>query len=267
MKSKLFCKNLSASYGDKKILNNVSIEVNQGEFVALCGLNGIGKSTLLTLMAGLENPGLDVVGEVMPSILQADASGQVDDPVTISQLPRKKCAQLISYMQQSEYSVWDFSVFDFILQGRYPYSNHGLFSKSEKMKVEEIIREMDLGLLRDRKVHSLSGGEMQKVKIARALAQEPLFIILDEPSANLDVVFEPRLLQLLKDLTRSKNIGVLISIHDINIPSEFADKICLLSNKGLLSGKYDDIMTLENLKNTYGADFQWTEKKYFQLSQ
>lgn len=297
MNSKLFCENLSASYGDKKILNNISIEVNQGEFVALCGLNGIGKSTLLSLLAGLENPGLKAHGDVMPT-LQLDnslyhdviecprgkvdgrvgvktpekanvgAGGESKSPVVlISSLPRKKCAQMISYMQQSEYSIWDFSVFDFILQGRYPYSNHGLFSKSEKSKVDQIIQELDLGLLRDRNVHSLSGGEMQKVKIARALAQEPLFIILDEPSANLDVVFEPRLLQLLKDLTKSKNIGVLISIHDINIPKEFADKICLLSDKGLLSGKYDDIMTIENLRETYGADFQWTEKKYFQLLQ
>ena len=170
-------------------------------------------------------------------------------------------------MQQNEYSIWDFSVSDFILQGRFPYSKNGIYSKNDYSIVNSVINELCLNKLKDRNVHSLSGGEMQKVKIARALAQEPLFLILDEPSSSLDIVFEPKLLKLLKDLTKTKNIGVLISIHDINITSDVADKICLLSKDGMISGSYNEVINTENLKKTFGEEFQCKERKYFQLLQ
>ena len=228
-------------------------------------------------------------------------------PLAISSLTRTQAARYISSMQQTEYSIWDFTVEDFILQGRFPYTKHGIYSKHDKALVETVIDELCLNKLKGRNVHSLSGGEMQKVKIARALAQEPLFILLDEPSANLDVVFEPRLLQLLKDLAKKKNIGILMSIHDINIISDVADYVWLLPparpesapstgstaptpgsktpatvspapvpgssalvgspTPGLITGTYQEVMTLENLKTTFGEDFQWIEKKYFQLLQ
>lgn len=264
MAGKLFCRNLTASYDEKKILNNVSIELSQGEFLCLCGLNGIGKSTLLSLLAGLPQPNLIVNdAEIYPSIVL----DSTNDIIQVSKLSRKNCAKYISFMQQNEYSVWDFSVKDFILQGRYPYTKNGIYSKNDYEVVDSVINELSLNELKERNIHSLSGGEMQKIKIARALAQQPMFIILDEPSANLDIVFEPKLLQLLKDLTKKKNIGVLISIHDINITSEIADKICLLNKDGLISGKYDNIVNIENLKNTFGVDFECKEKKYFQLLQ
>lgn len=266
--SRLFCENLTASYGNNKILNNVSIDVSQGQFVCLCGLNGSGKSTLLSLLAGLPNNNLKIAdARGCPKIEFSKSEKSDSKIVPVNSLSRKDCAKYISFMQQTEYSIWDFSVFDFVLQGRFPYTNHGIYSNNDKKLVESVLNELSLKEFSNRSIHSLSGGEMQKVKIARALAQEPLFIILDEPSANLDVVFEPKVLRLLKKLTETKNIGVLISIHDINITSEIADKVCLLNKNGLISGKYDDIMTIENLKNTFGADFECKEIKYFQLSQ
>ena len=263
MSARLFCNNIYASYNkNKEILHDVSIDVKSGEFVALCGLNGSGKSTLLSLLAGLNPPSLCISkAKDYPSITNDNNTYKIKD------LSRNKIARYISFMQQSEYSIWDFSVFDFILQGRFPYTKHGLYSKEDKALVDNVIEELSIKEFRDRNVHSLSGGEMQKVKIARCLAQEPLFIVLDEPSSNLDVVFEPHLLHLLKELTIKKNIGVLLSIHDINITSDIADKVCLLHKNGIISGSYNDVVTLENLKTTFGVDFQCSKKKYFQLLQ
>ena len=261
--STLFCNNIYASFYDKKLLNNVSLELKQGEFISLIGLNGAGKSTLLSLLCGLESPNLIIdSSKDLPSIKKDDGS-----IVKIKDLKRNEVSKYISYLQQSEYSMWDYSVRDFILQGRFPYTKHGLYSKLDKEVVNTVINELSLKELKNRNIHSLSGGELQKVKIARCLAQQPKFILLDEPSSNLDVVFEPRLLMLLKDLTKTKNIGVLLTIHDINITSEITDKVCLLYKDGIISGSYKDVMTIENLKTTFGVDFQCSEKKYFQLSQ
>ena len=262
MSYSLFCKNITASYPTKEILHNVSLTLNEGEMIALCGLNGSGKSTLLSLLAGLNSHLLKITNsEVYPSIKNRENVKAIKD------MKRNEVAKYISFMQQSEYSVWDFNVFDFILQGRFPYTKSGLYSKKDKEIVDNVIEELSLGELKNRNIHSLSGGEMQKVKIARCLAQNPKFILLDEPSSSLDVVFEPRLLMLLKELTIKKNIGILLSIHDINITSEIADKVCLLNNSGIICGSYKDVVTLDNLKTTFGVDFQCSEKKYFQLLQ
>ena len=261
--STLFCNNIYASFSNKQLLNNVSLELRQGEFISLMGLNGSGKSTLLSLLCGLESPSLNIKeAKDLPSIKKDDGS-----VVRIKDLKRNEASKYISYLQQSEYSMWDFSVTDFVLQGRFPYTKHGLYSKQDKELVDTVINELSLNEYRNRNIHSLSGGELQKVKIARCLAQQPKFILLDEPSSNLDVVFEPRLLMLLKDLTKTKNIGVLLTIHDINITSDITDKVCLLNKDGIISGSYKDVMTIENLKTTFGVDFQCSEKKYFQLSQ
>lgn len=262
MAAKLICKNIYAVYGNKEILNNVSLDVAQGEFVCLYGLNGSGKSTILSLMAGLESPELNITSsQLMPSIQSGNNN------ILISSLSRKECAKYISFMQQNEYSMWDFSVYDFVLQGRFPYSRKGIYGRKDYRIVDAVIDELHLNGLRERNVHSLSGGEMQKVKIARAIVQEPYFLLLDEPSSNLDIVFEPKLLKLLKDLTKAKNIGILISIHDINITSDIADKVYLLSHDGVISGSYDDVVNTVNLKKTFGEDFQCRERKYFQLLQ
>ena len=250
---------LSASYGDKPVLCDVSLSIEQGEFVCLCGPNGAGKSTLLSIMAGLPEGKLKVSGEVNEGL----------------KLPRRELARTLAYLQQNEYSEWDFTVHDYVLQGRYAYTKYGHYTAADHTVVNEVLADLNLTQFDSRTIHSLSGGEFQKVRLARALAQTPKFLLLDEPAANLDYVYEPHLMALLRDTAHSKNLGILAAVHDINLAARFVDKILLLppaadtanSKKSVLSGAPSDIMNTDNLKYTFGVDFECKEIKSFQSLQ
>lgn len=298
--SELKIQNLSASYGDKIVLSDVSFSLQQGDFVCLCGPNGAGKSTLLGVMAGVADAGLKVTGAVKVvsirpmgysttgaseiMVVECDAKRRVSKP------PRHELARLIAFMQQNEYSEWNFLVHDYVLQGRYAYTKRSLFgagpanySAADYEVVEEVLEELGLSDFSGRHIHELSGGEFQKIRLARALAQTPVFLLLDEPAANLDYVYEPHLMQLLRDTAHKKNLGILAAVHDINLAARFADKILLLPpaastadeasensgtrKKSVLFGSPSDIMNTDNLKYTFGVDFECKEIKSFQSLQ
>ena len=275
--SDLKIENLSASYGDKIVLSDVSFSLQQGDFVCLCGPNGAGKSTLLGVMAGVADAGLKVSG----------GGEQLSD---FFRLPRREAARLVAYLQQNEYSEWNFLVHDYVLQGRYAYTKRGIFwagpanyAAADYEVVEEVLEELGLSDFSERHIHELSGGEFQKIRLARALAQTPVFLLLDEPAANLDYVYEPHLMQLLRDTAHKKNLGILAAVHDINLAARFADKILLLPpaaptadeasensgtrKKSVLFGTPSDIMNTDNLKYTFGVDFECKEIKSFQSLQ
>ena len=246
---------LSASYDKNQILIDISFTLKQGEFVCLCGPNGAGKSTLLSVMAGVQEAGLKV-------------SGGGEQIIEFSKFPRREAAKIIAYMQQNEYSEWDFTVRDYVLQGRYAYTKYGNYAAADYEMVDGILGELDLSDFSQRHIHSLSGGEFQKIRLARALAQTPRFLLLDEPAANLDYVYEPHLMQLLRDTAHNKNLGVLAAVHDINLAARFADRIILLPpKKSVLSGAPSDIMNADNLKYTFGVEFECKEIKSFQSLQ
>ena len=275
--SELKIQNLSASYGDKIVLSDVSFSLQQGDFVCLCGPNGAGKSTLLSVMAGVADAGLKVSG----------GGQQLSD---FFRLPRREAARLVAYLQQNEYSEWNFLVHDYVLQGRYAYTKRSLFgagpanyAAADYEVVDGVLGELGLSDFSGRHIHELSGGEFQKIRLARALAQTPVFLLLDEPAANLDYVYEPHLLQLLRDTAHKKNLGILAAVHDINLAARFADKILLLPpasstadeasensgtrKKSVLFGTPSDIMNADNLKYTFGVDFECKEIKSFQSLQ
>lgn len=264
----LSVKNLSVSYKngktEKTVLHGVRFDLAQGEFVCLCGPNGCGKSTLLSVIAGVPDNGLVINdGEVLLSL----ADGAFKD-VKLSSLRSSERAKVLAYMQQTEVSAWNFSVEEYVLQGRFAHSNGGYFVEEDRAVVNEVLADLGLERFSKRTVHSLSGGEFQKVRIARAFAQQPSFLLLDEPAASLDFVYEPQLMKLLKNLAEKKNIGILLTIHDINVAYTYAQKIMLLPpGKNVLIGTPGDIMTAENLKITFGVDFQCKEIKSFQLLQ
>nr|MCR4952736.1 ABC transporter ATP-binding protein [Treponema sp.] len=181
MVESLSAKNLCVSSGTKKILNGVSLELKKGEVVCLCGPNGCGKSTLLSVMAGTEAPGIKVTAGATP----------------IKSLPPKARAKIISYMAQEEKSMWDFSVFDIVLSGRFCYTKNGNYSAQDKLAATEAINQLGITELAQKSVFEISYGEFQKARIARALCQNSDFLLLDEPTANLDFVYEPKLLEIL----------------------------------------------------------------------
>ena len=268
----LTARNVNASYGSKIILHELSLSLAAGDFTCLCGPNGAGKTTLLNVMAGLTDARLKTSGGVF---LQGSEGHGESESFEVSSLPRRTIARLIAFMQQNEFSEWNFTVKDFVLQGRYSHSNGGHYAAADYEVVDGVLSDLDLSTFAKRNIHELSGGEFQKVRLARALAQSPRFLLLDEPAANLDYVFEPHLMQLLRDTAHNKKIGILAAVHDINLAARFADKILLLppaasenaSKKSVLYGSPSDIMNPDNLKYTFGVDFECREIKSFQSLQ
>ena len=251
MTNTLCVNNISAWYGKKMVLKNVSVNVPAGELTCLCGPNGSGKSTLLSVLAGVPDQNLNVL----------------NGTYSAKNLSRKKSAQLVSFMQQNEYSTWDFTVFELVLQGRYCHTKNGFYTAADEQLATEALEQLQILDLAQRPVHSLSGGEFQKARIARAICQDSRFILLDEPAANLDFVYEPWLMKKLSDIAHERGTGILISIHDVNLAASYADNLILLPLLGTpVCGKIKDVLNKENLKFAYGMEFECQKENYFQSS-
>ena len=251
MSNELFVNNVSAWYGKKMVLKNVSVNVPAGELTCLCGPNGSGKSTLLGILAGVPDQNLNILNGTFSA----------------KNLSRKKSAQLVSFMQQNEYSTWDFTVRELVLQGRFCHTKSGFYTAKDEQLADQALAELQISNLATHPVHSLSGGEFQKARIARAICQESQFILLDEPAANLDFVYEPWLMKKFASLAHEKGTGILVSIHDVNLAATCADNLILLPLlQQPICGKIKDILTKENLKLTYGMEFECQKVNYFQSS-
>lgn len=227
--------NLSAFYGEKCVLNNITTQINSNEITMVLGANGSGKSTLLSLIAGVQNNNLKVKN--FPQI----------DKISTKSISVSKMSKIVSFTPQSESSAWNYTVEDYVKLSRY--------QKEEKFElVENAIINMNLQDLRNASVLELSGGEMQRVSIARALAQDTNWVLLDEPTSGLDIYHQYTLLELLKN---KKNKGIIISIHDINLASLYSDNIILLKKGQIVSsGKAENVITKENILNAYDLNVE-----------
>lgn len=191
---------------------------------------------------------------------------------SVSKIPRKTLAKHISFLPQSETSAWNYSVKDIILTGRFAHTNAtGLYTKLDFMVTDYLIDLLNIQNLAEKQIYSLSGGEYQKVKLARCLAQEPDFLLLDEPVANLDFSYQNELLQTLKQISingyssfpdgENRHPGILISIHDINTAARYAEKLILLSkidssnHQEIKKGSPEQILIPESLFQIYGNRF------------
>ncbi|MDY4465412.1 MAG: ABC transporter ATP-binding protein [Candidatus Treponema excrementipullorum] len=245
-------RSLNAGYVGKAVLKDVDFALEPGDFVCLSGLNGCGKSTLLSILAGVTLADLTYTGQVLV------------DGKPIKKIPKKEVARQIGFLSQKEYSVWNFSVLETIVTGRYCYTGlSGTYSEQDYHIAREAAALLQIENLLDRNIHSLSGGEYQRVRIARTFAQEPQTVLLDEPASGLDFTLQYDLLQIVKELAAKKNMAVLLSIHDINTAAVFADTMALMAplqpcqDKTLLiTGKPWDVVTEENLFLTYGRKFE-----------
>ena len=224
------------------VLNGASLELKQGEIGILLGKNGSGKTTLFKNILGIEKPeggSIDFHGE------------------NLLKMNRRERARRIAYVPQ-DIHFGALSVFDSILMGRVSY--FGLKAGHEDyLAVEKIIEDMGLTSFAHRNVEALSGGERQKIAIARAMAQEPKLMVFDEPTGNLDIANEQLIMEEAKKLARQKNISILSSLHDLNQALSFGDKFFFLKNGVVKYAGGREIITPEVVKDTFDVDVRIRE--------
>ena len=219
------------------VLNGANLQLNQGEIGILLGKNGSGKTTLFKNLLGINKP----------------SGGKIQfDGENLLKMPRRERARRIAYVPQ-DIQFGALTVFDSILMGRVSY--FGLkASQDDYVAVEKIIRDMGLESFAQRNVDELSGGERQKIAIARAMAQEPKLMVFDEPTGNLDISNEHLIFREAKKLAREKNISILSSLHDLNQALAFGDRFFFLKNGVVKYAGGPEIITPEVIKDTYGMD-------------
>ncbi len=243
---------ISAWYGEKQVIKDITLETSCGEFICIIGPNGSGKSTFLALLAGIERTGLTSKGSIF---IQEK---------NLHSMKRQDIALNVSFMTQSEQSVWDFLVTESVLSGRFAHTSWSKwYSKEDKKLVDDALEELHITHLANRSVHSLSGGELQRVRIARSIVQQSPVILLDEPVANLDIGCQDVILRKLRDIAHTKKTCVIIAIHDLNAAASFADKIVLMkplsilkeNEQQMISGTSESIFTPHILNDVYNAQF------------
>jgi iron complex transport system ATP-binding protein len=205
---------LNVSYGPRRILHAVSLALETGQMTALIGPNGSGKSTLVRAVSG-----------VIPA-----ESGRIQaEDVDLRTLSPQARARHLAVVPQAVLMPPAFTVWETVLLGRTPYLNFlGQISPRDEQAARQALIKVDAEQLSDRRVGELSGGEQQRVLLARALAQETPILLLDEPTSNLDLHYQVGFMETLRVLTRTEHLAVLIALHDLNLAARYADQVALL---------------------------------------
>ena len=231
--------NLTFRYSrfSRPVLSGASLSLEPGEIGILLGKNGSGKTTLFKNILGINKPG----------------SGKIlFEGEDLLKMSRKERARRIAYVPQ-DIHFGALTVFDSIMLGRISY--FGLKSGDEDYKaVEKILMDMHLESFAFRMVDELSGGERQKIAIARAMAQEPKLMVFDEPTGNLDIANEQLIIEEARKLAKEKNIAILSSLHDLNQALTFGDKFFFLKNGVVKYAGGREIITPEVVKDTFDVD-------------
>ena len=235
--------NLSVSYGPRRVLRDVSLEVASGEVLALIGPNGAGKSTLVRAASGVLAP----------------CSGTVrtngDDLLA---LPPARRARFLAVVPQALSLPPAFTVWETVLMGRTPYLNFlGQASTGDGAIVRQALERVDALGLAGRRVGELSGGEQQRVLLARALAQSTPILLADEPTAHLDLQHQVHLMETLRTLAHRDHLAVLVALHDLNLAARYADRVALLVAGELrAAGTPRAVLTPAFISEAYGLPVQ-----------
>jgi iron complex transport system ATP-binding protein len=229
---------LYAGYGRNLVIEGVSFNVKRNEFIGLIGPNGVGKSTLFKTITGLLNP---TKGKIL-------YKGR-----DIKDYSRKDFAKEVAVLPQVFVPTFSFSIKDFVIWGRFPYFQRLKPPSERDLKmVSDVLRLLDITDIKNKKIDEISGGELQKVLIAQALAQEPEFLLLDEPTAHLDIGHQIEIMDILHRLNRDKKITIISVLHDLNLASQYCDKLILL-NKGKIYkiGTPFEVLTYRIIEEVY----------------
>lgn len=228
---------LSFQYPGHEVLTDIGFSVGKGECLAILGTNGAGKSTLLKCLNRI-NP---------------LKNGQVTIGGTdLKSFGRNDLAKRIGYVSQSTQFTRS-TVFDAVLLGRKPYIKWDI-TQADLDIVESVLESLHLKEFSMRYVDELSGGEVQKVTIARALAQEPDILMFDEPTSNLDLKNQLEVIQIIKQIVSEKQISAIVTMHDLNLALRFADKYMMIQNGSVFAAGGAEILTAENIAHVYAVD-------------
>lgn len=234
-------KNLDFSYNETPVLRQINLSISPAEFIGIIGPNGAGKSTLLKLMTG---------------IISLPEQSIVLHEKYIENYSRKKLAQNIAYVPQETQFSFSFNAREIVKMGRFPYSQgFGYYLAEDKEIVQEAMAKLEVTEFAERNFNALSGGEKQRVVIASALAQQPEILLLDEPTSALDLHHQIGIYKILKSLQSETKLTTLVVTHDINLASQFCDRIILLNSGEIIKdGTPSEVLQFKLLQEIFGVN-------------
>lgn len=231
-------RSVSFGYGSLRVIDDLSLTISEGEMLGVIGPNGAGKTTLFRLMSGLNAPWNGTV---------------LFKGKDISSIGRRALARDMATMPQSVVQPFPFTVKEFVSLGRFPHRGRwNPLTVKDRSIIEQSLRSTDTDILQNRLISELSGGERQRVLLAQALAQGPRLLLLDEPTAHLDIGHQSSLLDLVGRLNRATGVTVIMVLHDLNCASEFCSRLVLL-DKGSIkqAGTPAEVLTYQNIESVY----------------
>jgi iron complex transport system ATP-binding protein len=230
--------NINFRYAAKPVMEDVSFSIDEAQIVAVIGPNGSGKTTLLKIINGTLFP---------------DAGQMLIDGKDTSRWSRQEIARKVAIVPQETAVIFPFYAEEIVLMGRFPHlSNYRFEDKKDYLIVHEAMEKTDTLAFATRRFDELSAGERQRVLIARALAQEPKILLLDESTVFLDLKHQLQFLTLLRQLNTAQQLTVIFVTHDINLAAQNADRIILLYSGGIYAiGKPAEVITAANIKEVY----------------
>lgn len=233
--------NITVSYSGRAVVRGVSLRLSAGRLIALLGPNGAGKTSLLKSLNG----SLEV------------QSGEITiDEKALTDYSRREVAQRIAVVAQENETRFPVSVLDYVLGGRYAHGEaFGWETETDLRISQECLRLCDLGGFENRLMNELSGGERQRAVLARAIATQAGVLLLDEPTANLDLAHQAMMFRLVKERCSDCGASAIVITHDPNIAAEFADEIVLMKEGAIVAhGAPDQVLTVGNLKEVFGVE-------------
>jgi iron complex transport system ATP-binding protein len=243
--------NLSVSYGSRRILHDISFDVQSGELLALIGPNGAGKSTLIRAVSG-----------IIPYTGHVRTNG--DDFASLSTLQH---ARYVATVPQAVSLPQAYTVWETVMFGRTPYLGFlGQPSKKDEDIARRALERVSALPFANRLVSELSGGEQQRILLARALCQSTPILLLDEPTAHLDLQYQVSLLELVSELAHKDNLAVLVALHDLNLAAHYADRIALMVAGNIKAmGKAKDVLQRELIQEAYCLPVQVVKHPFLDI--
>lgn len=237
---------VTAGYGPTPVLHNISLKVAGNEWIGVLGPNGAGKSTLMKVVAGLHAP---------------DSGTVVVEGATPEEHGRRRMAQLVAYLPQDPIFPEAMTAGEYVLLGRTPHLGYFAVEGPRDVAIAtEVLELLDAGHLANRPLGDISGGERQRVVLARALAQEPEVLLLDEPTTALDVGHQVAALDMIGSIRRDRPLTIVAAMHDLSLAGQFSDRLVLLSGGRIVAdGLAREVLTAELIQEHYNAQVEIVE--------